>query len=231
MVQFDKLEITLSDVGQFVRSGEQVLILMRHAQRPRILPSEPDKGDLVPLTPHGVIQAYQVGKALAEFHNCVQFLSSPLLRARMSCSAIREGMGISQDESEIAYGRNGWDWMRVDDRLGEKCFFVADKSILRERYARESFASVMERYFRTGSGQGFNELSISADKLEGWVLQVLKKQVGLFITHDWFCAAFLCARLGIQEWTKQNWIHFCDGATIVCHPDGRRMYFLLRNEQ
>lgn len=221
-------EISIEYVRASLKNGKRVLLLLRHAQRPRMCTSDTVLGMDVPITPHGVWQAMKIGLALRDLVDDVQFLSSPYLRTRMTCAAIREGMGISGAVNEITAGRTGWDWMDTDDRLGSNSFYIGDQQCLQKRLKEFAFSDIIINYLERGEGLGFSDLTKASIEFEGWLHSKFISRLGVFITHDWYCAALL-THFGIcAKWNKDNWIHFCDGVCCVFDSIGRCDYTLFR---
>lgn len=226
-----EVEITLKDVGKALKAGARVLFLMRHAQRPRISSEDADFGMNIPITPHGFIQAFNVGRALRGSATSVQFMASPFLRTRMTCAAVREGMDIRGGAEELAPGRTGWDWVEADDHLGNGAFYFNNHEIVHRRLEEGPIADVVLGYLRTGEGEGFNDLTEASVSFEAWLIERFKSQLGIFVTHDWFCAALLAYHRINIDWCKANWIHFCDGIVIVIEKRGDMSYALVRSHQ
>ena len=86
---------TVEDVLSWLRSGGRVILLVRHAERTKIDPKDPTFGDSLPITEEGARSAKVLGSMFAEFASSATFVSSPLMRTRMTAAAIAEGMGLA----------------------------------------------------------------------------------------------------------------------------------------
>ena len=221
-------EIDFPGVVELLRSGRRVLLVMRHAHRPRVSPFSKDWGFDVPITPKGVVQAFRAGECLRDFRKEVQFLASPFLRARMTCAMVREGMGWPLGKVEISEGRTGWDWVEAADYLGYGCPFVESRTMLQNRFEAESFKVVMTQYLESGQGSGFNELYPAAERFEELMVESFKSRLGVYVTHDWYCAAFLRSRGYDADRLLQTWIGNCDSVAVAIDNRGGREYAVVR---
>ena len=172
----------------------------------------------MPLTAEGERTSRLLGKALAEFSDDVQFVSSPLKRTRMTAALVAEGMGL-RGVSIPAHGL-----------LGNESFYYNDaREVLRVFTPPENFFPVSFEYMRTGRMSGFNELRPSSDALEKWLFERFSKKLMIVATHDLYIAAFLASRGVYDDRSKATWPRFLDAAAILVEPDGSRRYAMVRS--
>lgn len=212
------VEMTLADFADELRRGARAILQVRHAERPKMDPTDPTFGDVLPLTAEGERTSRLFGEALAEFSNDVQFVSSPLRRTRMTAALVAEGMGL-RGVSIPAYGL-----------LGNESFYYNDaKEVLKVFTPPENFFPASFEYMRTGRLSGFNELGPSSDALERWLFEHFSKKLMIAATHDLYIAAFLASRGAYDERSKETWPRFLDSAAILVGPDGSRRYAMVRS--
>jgi len=214
----DNVEMTLADVAAALRGGSRVILQVRHAERPKMDPTDPTFGDKLPITAEGERTARLFGEALAEFSGDVRFVSSPLRRTRMTAEAIASGMGVASPEIEC------------DGLLGNESFYYRDAlEVLHVFTPPENFFPASIEYMNTGRMRGFNEIRESSDALEGWLFDRLTARLLIASTHDLYIAAFLSTRGAYGDRSRDTWPRFLDAAAIVVAPDGSRRYALVRS--
>lgn len=210
-------EMTLEELVAELRRGERVILLVRHAERPKMDPTDPTFGDALPLTAEGVRTARLLGESLKEFAGDAGFYASPLRRTRMTAELIAEGMGIA--------GRQ----IPVDGLLGNESFYYKDAlEVLHVFTPPENFFPESFKYMERGSLRGFNELNPSSDALEKWLFERFDSRLFVVATHDLYIAAFLASRGAYNDRSKDTWPRFLDAAAIIVSPDGTRRYSLVR---
>ena len=210
------MELTLEELKEELRRGTRVVLMVRHAERPKMDPDDPTFGDVLPLTYDGARTAKKLGAELREFAGDVQFYASPLRRTRMTAACVAEGMGLADAE------------IPTDDLLGNGSFFYEDASQVLEVFKPANFFPASFEYFHTGRQRGFKELYAAADACESWHLERFSKRLFVVATHDLYIAAFLYARKAVADFTRETWVRFLDGGAILIAPDGTRRYALVR---
>lgn len=208
-------EMTLEEIKEELRRGSRVVLLARHAERPKIDPDDPTFGDVLALTYEGCRTARKFGSLLAEFRDDVQFYASPLNRTRMTAACIAEGMGVPDAA------------IPTDDLLGNGSFYYANALEVLEVFKPDNFFAACADYFATGEQRGFRNLFAATDAFEKWIAVNFKKRLFVITTHDLYVAAFLTARK-VGAFTRENWVHFLDAGAIIVRPDGTRRYALVR---
>lgn len=209
-------ELSLADVLSELDGGSRVILQVRHAERPKIDPNDPTFGDKLPLTEEGERSARLFGELLSSYRGEVDFISSPLLRTRMTASLIAEGMG-RKNARIPAY-----------ERLGNGTFYYNDPAEVMEIFKPVNFFTACFGYMRTGKMEGFNDLAKASDMLEEWLLEKAGPRLTIAATHDLYIAAFLAARKVYTDFSRETWPRFLDAAAIMIHPDGARDYAFVR---
>jgi len=212
------VELSLDDIAAELRAGNRVILLVRHAERPRMDPDDPTFGDALPITDEGVRSSRLFGERLADFGGDVQFYSSPLRRTRMTAATIAAGMGI--DGAEVP----------VDELLGNGSFYYADVAKVLTIFRPENFFAACFEYYATGRLPGFNDLHEATDAFEAWLLERFVRRLFVVVTHDCYIAAFLAARNAYGPFSRENWTRFLDAGAILIAPDGTRRYALVRTQ-
>ena len=210
-------EMTLDDVASALREGSRVILLVRHAERPKMDPTDPTFGDSLPLTAEGERTARLFGESLAPFAESVQFIASPLRRTRMTAALIAEGMGVTSPE------------ISVDGLLGNESFYYRDAlEVLHVFTPPENFFPASIEYMDKGSMRGFNEIHESSDSMEKWLLERFRARLMIVATHDLYIAAFLSTRGAYEVRSRDTWPRFLDAGAIIVAPDGMRNYAFVR---
>lgn len=184
-------------------AGKRVLILVRHAERPRINNEDPSFGDSLGLTAEGERTAHAFGQSLAHAVCDVQFRASPLQRTMRTAECIAKGMGIENAS------------ITPDAIVGNDCAFVVDQYQMWELFRDGSFFKAMGTYLTMGEQRGFREIHAAADRFEHDMLARFKGQLGIFVTHDLYIAAFLQAKGIKTDFNRETWPHFLDAAVLT----------------
>lgn len=199
---------SVADFCSAVRGGGRAILLVRHAERGKIDPKDPTFGDSLPITEEGRRTARRLGEMLADCGadalESVRFVSSPLLRTRMTAAEIAAGMGLGGRDIP-AYGC-----------LGNESFYYNNTSKVLEAFTPpENFFPACFRYMDEGSLDGFNPLAEATDAMEKWLFeQTGNARVLIAATHDLYIAAFLAARNAYTERSRETWPRFLDAAAI-----------------
>ena len=210
------MELTLDELKDELRRGTRVVLMLRHAERPKMDPDDPTFGDALALTYDGVRTAKKLGALLKEFAGDVQFAASPLTRTRMTAACVAEGMGVADAA------------IPTDELLGNGSFYYEDAAQVLDVFKPKNFFPASFEYFRTGHQRGFRELYSATDAFERWIDERFTSRLFVISTHDLFVAAFFYARKAMREFTRENWIRFLDGGAILVGPDGTRRYAIVR---
>lgn len=209
-------EWTTDDVRAALARGARVLLVVRHAERPKIDYEDKTFGAALPLTPAGERMSEDFGRLLRGAAASVQFRASPLLRTVMTARLVARGMGL--EGADIV----------EDATVGNSSAFVESELKIWELFRDGSFFKGMAEYMSRGEQYGFAPLAEAADAFEERMLSVFTAQLGIFTSHDVYVAAFLHARGAKTDFCKENWPRFMDSAAIVLEPAGTRRYALVR---
>ena len=210
------LDWNLADVRRALAAGSRVLLLVRHAERPKIGYEDRTFGGALPLTPAGEEMSVAYGRLLRGAAADVQFRASPLRRTVMTAARIAAGMGLTSAE------------IVPDAQIGNGRAFVASELEVWELFRDGGFFVHMREWLEAGRQRGFNDLAAATDRLEEWCLSRFSARLGIFTTHDLYNGAFLHARGVKTDFDETNWIRFLDSAAIFIRPDGARSYALVR---
>lgn len=193
-----------------LEQGNRVLLVVRHAERPKIDGEDKTFGAALPLTPAGERMSEDFGRLLKGAAQDVQFLASPLKRTVLTARFIARGMGIAEPE------------IPTDAAIGNESAYIADELKVWELFRDGSFFSKMFDYFARGTQTGFNDLVPATEAFEAYCLSRFTGRLGIFTSHDVYLAAFAKGSGLIAELTKANWPRFLDAIAFVLRPDGTR---------
>lgn len=214
--------VGLDAVTSALGEGGCVTLLIRHAERPPLDPSDTSFGETLPITEHGRMTAERFGEMLSGIvsPDMVRFYSSQTFRTIQTACAISKGLGVMAD-------------VCVDDVLGgDTPFFGA----LDERMALIAEGRYMERlneYYRTGTQKGYMPLGPATEAMEHALDRLHRGRSGLVVavTHDINVASFLAGRGVVAEFDNATWPHYLDAAVLVDDCAGGVGYGVLRNSQ
>ncbi len=209
-------EWTVDDVRAELARGCRVLLLTRHAERPKIDNDDPSFGDALPLTAEGQRTCEVLGRQLAGAASTVQFRASPLKRTVLTAQLIAKGMGIESPD------------IPEDAAIGNGSAFIESEAEVWELFRDGVFFPKMIAYLQAGVQRGFAPLAPAADAFERYVLSLFTAQLGIFTTHDVYLVAYLHARGVKTDFVYENWPRFLDIAAIVIDPNNTCRYGLVR---
>ena len=203
-------EVGIGFVRNELAAGNRVLLVVRHAERPKIDGEDKTFGAALPLTPDGERMSEDFGRLLAGAARDAQFRASPLNRTVLTARFIAKGMGI--DGPEIP----------TDERIGNGSAFIADELKVWELFRDGAFFPKMIEYLNRGTQYGFNDLLPSTAAFEDYCLSQFTGQLGVFTSHDVYLAAYAKGSGILATLSKENWPRFLDAIAIVIRPDGSR---------
>ena len=209
-------EMTVEDVRRELAGGSRVLLVVRHAERPKIGFDDKTFGASLPLTDEGARTSRAFGEMLRGASDDVQFRASPLRRTMMTAELIAEGMGLAGAE------------VVADAEIGNGSAFVADELEVWRLFSDGSFFEKMVRYMQDGVQRGFAPLAEAADAFESHAMDCFRARLGVFASHDVYIAAFLQARGVKTDLCMANWPRFLDSVAIIERPGGIRDYGFVR---
>ena len=192
---------SLSEVINSRQKGERLALLLRHAERRHILPTDADYGAHVRITEQGHEQATNVGKALTSFASA-QYFSSPVMRCRETASTIAKARGdeaFDIPEKVIPI-----------QRLAE--FYVADFKEY-ERLLREGFYEAIFDYLETGKAFGFLPMAEASQEFLNLIVEHSTEALNVFVSHDAWIVPFLTHFTDVR-FAPNRWMNFLSGAAI-----------------
>lgn len=194
----------LMNTQEFLRrykSGEQLILITRHADRDRI-PSK-EWGMEVDLNGAGKQHARLLGQALKDVS--FKFLSSPVQRCLTTCVMVADGMKVSLPQADI----------ETSVLLGDPGAF-ADLNAPSKEILPSSFAEIAERYVHIGTEPGFHPLVLGCTNMINLLVDAsLQHKQPLFVsTHDLFVAGLL-SFFGLRHPTREHWVEFLEGICFI----------------
>ena len=218
-------EMELSDIKDALADGCKVTLLVRHAERPPLDPTDKTFGASLPLTERGWTAGRIFGGMLSHTVNpeSVALYASGTFRTIQTACAMAIGL------DEPAKGQIMEKKVRLSECLGGESPFFGSAE---ERWAligEGRYHDRMNDYFRCGQMRGYRPLKQATDEME-LALDTLHGNDGLVVavTHDINIAAFLAGRGVVQSFTEETWPGYLDAAVVVKRPDGHAEYGLLR---
>jgi broad specificity phosphatase PhoE len=191
-------------VRQFIAEGCKVSLLIRHSERPPIIPGDTTFGHALALTPRGEAMAREAGQLLSG-HEGVRFLSSPMMRCQLTAKMFAEGMGCA--EATVV----------EEPILGLKNFYYDDIEKLPEEMMRRGYIHYMLDYLRTGSALYSHDVAVATPKMVAWLQEKTVSQLTVLVSHDIFIAALL-AGVKAKSFTAEHWVGYLQGAALVSTP-------------
>lgn len=196
--------IDFKRVRQFLVEGCKVSLLIRHSERPPIIPGDTTFGHALGLTPQGETMAREAGVLLAGDYDA-RFLSSPMRRCQLTARYVAEGMGFVNP-------------MVVEEPiLGLKNFYYDDIEKLPGEMKRRGYIHYMLDYLRTGSAPYSHDVAVATPKMVAWMQEQTQQQLTVLVSHDIFIAALL-AGVQARSFSAENWLGYLQGAVLVATP-------------
>jgi broad specificity phosphatase PhoE len=204
--------LSISEVLASRKKGELLALLLRHAERRHIMPTDPDYGAHVRITERGFEQAMHVGKELSCFTSAAYY-SSPVMRCRETASAIAASRGDTRFDVP--------EKVSVIQSLAE--FYVADFEEY-TRLLREGFYGAICEYLETGKRFGFLPLKETSEELLQLLINSSFEELNVFISHDAWIVPFLTHFTEVR-FAPHHWINFLSGAAVFFVQNHRRAFF------
>lgn len=211
-----------ADFGYIKRAleeGKRVTVLMRHAERPPLDPSDTSFGESLPVTEFGKETSVMFGKLLAGVagKSPVKVFCSRTFRTVQTACGILKGAGLEE-------------FPVVDDVLGSATPFFGS---LEERMALIAEGRYMERlngYFASGEQLGYRPLGPAMDEMEERLTGFHRGCPGLVIavTHDINVASVLAGSGAVRQFDEGTWPRYLDAAVSVENVFGDREYAVFR---
>lgn len=207
--------VSVRDMGIMIRDGKRITLLMRHAERPPLDPSDTTFGETLPITERGWLEAESLGSQLADIVNpdAVLLYASQTFRTIQTACAIdnRLGCTASVDVKGVLGGETPF-FGSLDERM---------RLIAEGRYMER-----LNDYYRTGEQLGYRPLATAADVLEDSLesLHSLSSSLVVAVTHDINVASFLAGRGVKMRFDESTWPHYLDAAVIAESGNGAVEY-------
>jgi len=183
------------------------IMLIRHAERPKIQEDDPTFGEFLSLTESGTAMARRCGATLAGITDCC-FGASPMRRTRETVRCIAWGMGF---ESAAVFDA---------PEAGVSGLWVEDRALLHSFYEKEGSAAFTDRYLRDGQAEGYKSIAEGTALMCDWLLQSdFGARCTIISSHDIFVACLLQG-LGVRRFSSREWIGYLQSAALVQEPDG-----------
>ncbi len=210
LMAFDVLRAALA-------RGGQVTLLMRHAERPPLDPTDTSFGALLPITEAGRETATRLGGLIRDVlrPKRINFHASETLRTVQTAECMRAEIlraGTGMDVTEILH----------EPVLGGASPFFGS---LEERMALIAEGRYLDRlndYFRVGEQRGYRPLRPATREMEERLFALANGEGGLTVavTHDVNVACFLAGWEVCTSFFSETWPHYLDAAVIIRENDG-----------
>lgn len=198
-------EVKLDELRYGLENGCEVTLLMRHAERPPLDPSDTSFGETLPLTEHGREEARLLGREIAEIVDpeSVRFVASGTFRTIETATEMSKGLGSGSVEVDDILGGDTPYFGSLEERL----------SLIGEGHYREA----LNAYFSMGEQCGYRPLGPATEIMEQSLFERHDGETGLMVavTHDVNIACFLAGRGIVTSFTEETWPHYLDAVVIV----------------
>ena len=216
-------KIGLSDIRDALEKGGQVTILIRHAERPPLDPSDPTFGASLSLTERGWGMARKFGAMLATNTvrpKSVAFYASETFRTLQTACGMAMGLDAVETAEPISKK------IRISELLGSDSPFFGSLEERMELIAEGRYLERLNGYFRDGTMRGYSPFREATDVMEVYLkaLHCSGDNLVVAVTHDINVAAFLAGRGVVASFTEETWPYYQDAAVIIEAADGSREY-------
>ncbi len=200
--------ISLSEFREIASaSSGKCILIIRHAERPKIQENDPTFGEHLGLTESGSLMAHQYGTMLAGMEPWC-FGASPMRRTRETAKHIASGMGLEDVSIFDA------------PEIGVSGLWVEDRELLHSFYEKEGSAACTDRYFRDGYAEGYKTIQEGTALTFDWLMQCnFGARNALIVSHDIFIAGLLQG-LGVRQFSSQEWLGYLQSAALVQDSEG-----------
>ncbi len=203
----------LEVLRQTLAQGGWLTLLMRHAERPPLDPTDTSFGMQLPITETGRETAVRLGRRMRDVlqPQRVALYAGETLRTIQTAECMHMGL-FGGKEVEV----------RHEPVLGGASPFFGS---LEERMALIAEGRYLDRlndYYREGEQRGYRPLRLAAQEMENRLLALAGEGTGLTIavTHDVNVASFLAGWGLLSSFTMESWPHYLDAAVILRLKDG-----------
>ena len=222
-------KMPLVEMKDTLDNGGRVTLLIRHAERPPLDPSDLTFGASLSLTENGWRGAHDFGLMLANnlLPKSVAFYASETFRTLQTACAMAMGLDL------VGTGQSIERKVRLAPFLGSESPFFGSVEKRMELAAEGNYHERLNDYFRTGKQRGFKRLRRAAKKMERHLNALHDKDWPLVVavTHDINVAAFLAARGVVESFTDETWPDYLEAAAIIKKAEGEVKYTYFRWNQ
>ena len=207
--------VFIHDVGNMIGDGKRVTLLMRHAERPPLDPSDTTFGETLPITERGRREAESLGSQLSEIvdPDAVLLYASQTFRTIQTACAIDTRLGCSAS-------------VEVKGVLGGETPFFGSLDERMQLIAEGRYMERLNDYYRIGTQLGYRPLAPATDAMEDALesLHSLSSSLAVAVTHDINVASFLAGRGVATHFDEDVWPHYLDAAVIAKDDNGNVEY-------
>lgn len=217
-------EMTLNHIHYALEMGSRVVLLIRHAERPPLDPSDTSFGATLPLTDGGREDARRLGVQLADMISppFVRLFASRTFRTIETACEIVKGMTEAIDLAKHP--------VTLSDELGSTSPFFGSLEERLQLIAEGNYRERLNDYYRGGEQRGYRSLGTATDEMEDALDRLSGEGGGLAVavTHDINVASFLAGRGVVTAFTEESWPYYLDAAVMIVDVSGEREYGVLR---
>ena len=216
--------LKISMLKEMIKSGGRAVLLLRHAERPPLDPSDTTFGIDLSITGDGRETAKRYGETLSGIvgTQSLRTCASETLRTRQTADCLWDGfLRLGTEPKGIV--------TLLPELGGESPFFGS----LEERMALIAEGRYLDRlneYFRNGVQLGYKPLEEATAKMEECLCRLWDDgaQLVVAVTHDINIASFLAGRGVETQFDGESWPHYLDAAIIARTASGGMKYGYLR---
>lgn len=208
--------VAVQKVAEKVGADEKVVILLRHAQRPK-------DDEMGVLTGLGELQAISVGKKLASLENPI-FYHSSVRRTEQTCHKIAQGMGLAEIKHAALPELSG-DWFVKDSEMYSQC----------TEQANTSYDIISGWAFGGQCAEAHYELAARAQELINDAVvgkMFASGRVSIAVSHDQMLVPLLAyltqSQIPLNYSQTSDWLNFLAGVAVVQKADGTLKYVPVR---
>ena len=206
-------KLPLVEMKDALDNGGRVTLLIRHAERPPLDPTDRTFGASLSLTENGWRWARNFGLMLANnlLPKSVAFYASETFRTLQTACGMAMGLDGAGTGQPIERK------VRLAEFLGGASPFFGRVEERMALAAEGDYHDRLNDYFHSGKMRGFKSLKRAAKRMERRLDGLHEKgwPVVVAVTHDINVAAFLAARGVVDSFSDETWPDYLDAAAII----------------
>ncbi len=209
--------VGLDAIRSAIERGAHVTMLMRHAERPPLDPTDTSFGAQLPITDVGRETAARLGGLIRDVlkPKRIDFYAGETLRTVQTAACMRTEILRVGTEMEVA------EILHEPVLGGASPFFGS----LEERMALIAEGRYLDRlndYYRLGEQRGYRPLCPATREMEERLFALANGSGGLSVavTHDVNVACFLVGGDVCTSFTSETWPHYLDAAVVIREKGG-----------